>query len=140
MDDIYDNPKSGGVWLNGLNSLKNSNNHGDKTSAESPAGMQLPKPREGYEEGVKKLLAEENIPLDELSSGDDKEKTDSVKLIQSIYSDDNDLSNAGNMTPESMLTSHRGYQMKRLENIMLSYDKEIESITERLKQLTNQVK
>ncbi len=123
-----------------MNSLKNSNNNSEKTSVDAASGLQLPKPREGYEEGIKKLLAEENKPLDDLPSGDDQQKTDSVKLIQSIYNDSNDSNIPGNMTPEIMLTSHRGYQMKRLENIMLSYDKEIKSIAERMKQLTNQVK
>ena len=135
MDDIYDDPESGGVWLNGLSSLKHGNSQNAKASNDL-----FPQPREGYEEGIKKLLADESKSPDEISRGIDEGVTDSVKLIQSIYKDNNDASTANNMTPESMLTSHRGYQMKRLENILLSYDKEIENITQRMKQLTNRVK
>jgi len=136
LDDIYDDPSSGGVWLNGLNSLKNSNNISGVTGPDISNSLQLPTPREGYEEGIKKLLAEENKPFD----AEEEQPTDSVKLIQSIYKDQKDSADGGVITAETMLASHRGYQMKRLENILVSYDKEIESIAERMKQLTNKVK
>ena len=126
--------------MNGLNSLKNSNNVSGVTGTDTSNSLQLPTPREGYEEGIKKLLAEENKPFDDVSDAEEEQPTDSVKLIQSIYKDQKDSADGGAITAETMLASHRGYQMKRLENILLSYDKEIESIAERMKQLTNKVK
>lgn len=89
--------KEGGIWLNGLQTYNSPTSSSSSTVSSgsnddfirTPAKVALPSPKEGYEQVVEKFLKKE-----------DQEKEDE---------------NSQNWTPRTMLTSHRGYQMKELE-------------------------
>lgn len=109
--------KEGGVWLNGLRSMKPSSTSntttqivGDISTLDStmiPAfqqEIQIPPPKSGYEEAVKELAIKEGLIDPE--TGLPKDSTESVTPTENVEQP---------WTIDRMLSEHRGFQFKEIE-------------------------
>jgi hypothetical protein len=150
---------SRGIWINGLSATKGRGSDAAEGAAGVPGGkIVIPPPLEGYEERIAAMQkADEDAgvaPVGGADGVDSHEEPDGaaaaaaaalevdlgIPLMQTVKPErpaDDILASAGfeYQAPRDLLTSRRGYQMKRLENMEASVRRKVDDTVARIREV-----